>query len=194
VFFKKYGLSVLAAVIHVTAYAIYLRQIFGGGSIPNPASWTIWAGLSILNALTFWKGSRDALATAQFFTGSVACFIVWAFALGAGKFAPLDAMAWTVLVLCIAACAVWYLTNAVYASIAVGVILLVSSVPTIAGVWRNGSIEQPLPWYMWTAAFAITAVNVFWRTDRTKPRWWFLMVVPITGIVIHGVVAIGAGR
>ena len=102
--FRKVFLSILAAVFHGVAYAIYLNQVYGGGSIPNPASWTIWAFLSILNALTFWKGTRDPLATAQFFTGSVACFVVWVFALSAGKFAPLDAMAWVVLLLCILSC------------------------------------------------------------------------------------------
>ena len=74
--FRKVFLSILAAVFHGMAYAIYLHQVFSGGSIPNPASWTIWAFLSTLNAVTFWKGSRDGLATAQFFTGSVACFAV----------------------------------------------------------------------------------------------------------------------
>ncbi len=185
-------LSILAAVIHGTAYAIYLHQVYGGGSIPNPASWTIWAFLSTLNALTFWKGSKDGLATAQFFTGSVACFVVWAYALGAGRFAPLDAMAWTVLVLSLAACLVWYVTrSAIYANLVMGGILLVSSIPTIAGVWHNSNVERSLPWYLWTSAFVITSINVFRRTDRTKPQWWFLMVVPIIGIIIHGAVALG---
>ena len=193
--FRKVFLSILAAVFHGVAYAIYLHQVFGGGSIPNPASWTIWAFLSILNAITFWKGSRDGLATAQFFTGSVACFVVWVFALGAGKFAPLDTMAWAVLVLSLLACAVWYFTrSAIYANLVVGGILLISSVPTIAGVWHNSNVEQSLPWWLWTTAFVITSVNVYRRTDRTKSRWWFLMVVPIFGIAIHGAVAIGAVR
>ncbi len=188
-------LSILAAVLHGIAYVIYLHQIYDGGSIPNPASWTIWAFLSTLNALTFWKGSRDGLATAQFFTGSAACFIVWAFALGAGKFASLDVMAWTVLVLCFAACGIWYATkSAVYANLVVGGIFLMSSIPTIVGVWRNSNVEQPLPWYLWTIAYAVTSVNVYKRTDRAKSQWWLLMAVPVFGVMVHGSVAIGAVR
>lgn len=64
-------LSILAAVFHGIAYAIYLTQVYGGGSIPNPASWTIWAFLSTLNAITFYKGSRDGLATAHFSRGQL---------------------------------------------------------------------------------------------------------------------------
>ncbi len=97
-----------------------------------------------------------------------------------GKFAPLDTMAWIVLTLCIAACLVWWKTkNAVYANLVLAGTLGVSFIPTIVSVWQDGKLEQPIPWYLWTAAFAITSVNVFQRTDRTKPQWWFLMVVPV---------------
>ena len=188
-------LSILAAVFSGIAYVVYLSQVYWGGSVPNPASWTIWVFLATLNALTFYKGSRDGLATLQFFTGAAGCLVVWAFALGAGKFAPLNALAWIVLILCLAACAVWYFTkNAIYANLVVSGIFLVSSIPTIAGVWRNSSIERPFPWYLWTAGFVITSINVLWRTDRTKSRWWFLMVTPILCVAIHGAVALGAAR
>lgn len=91
-------LSIAAAVLSGVAYAVYLYQVYAGGSVPNPASWTVWAFLAGLNAITFWRGSKDGLATAQFFIGAVGCFGVWAFALGMGKFAPLDLMAWIVLI------------------------------------------------------------------------------------------------
>lgn len=188
-------LSITAAVFSGCAYLIYLLQVSHGGSIPNPASWTIWAFLAGLNAITFWKGSRDSLATAQFFTGAVGCVSVWVFTLAKGKFTALDAIAWAVLILCVAACLVWWITrSAVYANLVLGGTLLVSFMPTIIGVWQNGKIEQSFPWYLWTAAFAITSVNVFRRTDRTKPQWWFLMVVPILGVVLHGAVALSAAR
>jgi hypothetical protein len=188
-------LSIFAAVLSGIAYAIYLPLVYGGGSIPNPASWTVWAFLAGLNAITFWKGSHDGLATAQFFTGSAGCVAVWGLALSMGKFAPLDAMAWTVLILCLAACLVWWMTrNAVYANLVVGGTLFLSFIPTIVSVWQNGKIEHSLPWYLWTAAFLITSINVFRRTDRTQPRWWFLMVVPIFGTILHGAVALSAAR
>lgn len=188
-------LSMSAATLHAIAYIIYMNQIFVGNSIPNPASWTIWAFLSGLNAVTFWKSTNDGLATAQFFTGSIACFVVWIFALSAGKFAPLGLMEWVVLASSCLACVVWYVTKeAIYANLIFGAILLISSIPTVMDVWCKTAVERALPWWLWTTAFVITAINVFRRTDKTQTRWWLLMIVPIIGIIVHGVIAIGAGR
>lgn len=188
-------LSIAAALFHGVAYAIYFVQVWNGGSVPNPASWSVWVFLAALNALTFWKASKDPLATTQFFTGSVGCFGIWAFALYAGKFAPLGTMEWVVIVCCFVACAVWYKTkSATYANLIVCAIFIASSTPTLKGVWRNSGVEQPLPWCLWTTAFIITAINVWWRTDRAKPRWWFLMAMPAYGIIFHGLIAILAIR
>lgn len=185
-------LSLLAAGLHAAGYTIYLVQVYGGGSVPNPSSWSVWAFLTILNALSFWRASKDALATTQFFTGSVMCFMVWMYSLFGGRFSPLDRTGEVVLISCIIACLIWWATQkAIYANLVVAGILLFSSLPTIQGVWQNSGVERALPWYLWTAAFVVTAVNVA-RRHRGKPRWWLLMVLPITGIVIHGVVAIAA--
>lgn len=71
-------IPILAALFSVLAYAWYAFAIFGAGVVPNPASWTV-AFLASLNAISFWRGSRDALATAQFFAGSFGCFAIWVF-------------------------------------------------------------------------------------------------------------------
>ncbi|MDO8494932.1 MAG: hypothetical protein Q7S32_00190 [bacterium] len=191
-------LSISAAILHGLAYAIYLHQVYGGTSVPNPASWTVWVLLSILNALTFWRGSKDALVTAQFFTGSVGCFAVWTYALSTGRFSSLDFMGWSVLVLCTLAGLVWWAKrNALYANLVIGATILFSSLPTIAGVLRNGHVEQALPWYLWTIAFLITSINVFQRRYESEKKgvcWQLLLVTPITGTVIHGIVALSAAR
>jgi hypothetical protein len=149
--------------------------------------------LAALNALTFWRASRDPVVTIQFFTGSAACLVVWGYALIAGRFSPLDTMGWVVLALCAATCLVWWKTrDAVYANLTVGGVFLVSALPTILGVWDNGELEHPLPWWIWTAAFALAAVNVVKRRNRKNRRWWLLLVMPIIGILIHGVVALAA--
>lgn len=190
-------LSILAAVLHVLGYPIYLYQVYGGTSVPNPASWTIWALLAVLNALTFWRGSKDALVTLQFFSGSVASFSVWVYALSLGRFSPLGSTGWGVLVLCLLACVVWRATNALYANLVVAGILALSSLPTIEGVLRNGNVERALPWYFWTSASAITCINVFRRRhegEKRGIRWQFLLVTPTVLVIIHGIVALTATR
>lgn len=186
-------LSILAAILHGMASAIYVLKVHGGEAVPNPTSWTIWALLSALNALTFWRASKDALATTQFFTGTAMCLIVWGHAMATGKFSRPAIWEVVVLVACFGTCLVWWLTrNATYTNLTVGGILLVSSLPTIFGVWRKDSVpEDIVPWILWTAAFATTTLNVVLRRDRKKNRWWLLLAVPIVGILVHAAVAAG---
>lgn len=182
-------LSFVAAILHGIGYTIYLFKIYNGNSVPNPSSWSVWMFLTILNALTFWRASKDALATTQFFTGSVMCFFVWTYSLFGGRFSPLDTMGWAILLLCIAAYLVWWARGAVYANLVLAGVLFISSLPTINGVWQNGSIEQALSWYFWTAAFVATTINVVIRRNKSNPRWWLLLTLPIVGIIVHGIVA-----
>jgi hypothetical protein len=186
-------LCISAVVLDAAAYALYLFQISAGGSTPNPASWTVWFFLATLSAITFWKGSKDAVGSAQFFVSALGCCVIWGFAWYRGKFTPLDPMGWAILVFCVATCVFWRIKkNAMYANLIVASALLLSSCPTIVGAWQRKGIEGPLAWYVWTAAFLVTSVNVFRRADRSKARWGLVMVTPILGIVIHGTVALGA--
>lgn len=178
-------LSISAALLQGLAFIVYLRQVRFGSSVPNPASWTVWAFLATLNALTFWKASGDALATMQFFTGGVMCIAVFVYSLYAGKFAKLDTQAKVVLGIGLVACLVWWvLQDASYANIIVAFGFAVSSYPTIRGVWQNPQNEKSLPWFMWTVAFTLTLANV---VTRWKGQY-ISLIMPIECIVIHGVV------
>ncbi len=185
-------LSIVAAVLHGVAYVIYLSQVHHGGSVPNPASWTVWAFLAGLNAFSFWKASKDPIATAQFFTGSVACLVVWIYSMIAGRFSALDSVGFGVLYASAVACVVWWATEAIYANIVVATIMLISSIPTVQGVWQDGGVERALPWYLWTLAFTITSVNVMHRADKGQSRWWLLMVTPVSCVALHAAVAVAA--
>ena len=186
-------LAVLAAVLHGTAYTIYLTQIYSGESVPNSASWSVWAFLSVLNAFSFARASGNWLKGLQFFTGAVMCLVVFAYSLWAGHFAPLTGLGYAVLILSLIACLIWRMTRAAYASVAVAVILLISSVPTVTGVWQNASVEHQLPWWLWTTAFCLTFANVLrdWDQIRKKESHpWTVATVPVSGIVLHSVVAL----
>ncbi len=179
-------LSITAALLHGLAYVIYLRQVRFGNSVPNPASWTVWAFLATLNALTFWKASGDALATMQFFTGGVMCIAVFVYSLYAGKFAKLDTQAKVVLGIGLVACFVWWkLQDASYANIIVAFGFAVSSWPTLRGVWRDSRNEKSLPWFIWTGAFILTLLNVILRWKGQ----YISLLMPIELIIIHGAVA-----
>jgi hypothetical protein len=186
-------LAVLAAVLHGTAYTIYLTQVYFGESVPNPASWSVWAFLSVLNAFSFARASGNWLKALQFFTGAVMCLVVFAYSLWAGHFAPLTGLGYTVLVLSLIACLIWCMTRASYASVAIAAIFLISSVPTVMGVWQNTNTEHQLPWWLWTTAFCLTFANVLrdWGQIRKRePHPWTVTAVPVSGIILHCVVAL----
>lgn len=186
---RRLFLPLGSAAVHGLAYVIYLVQVSRGGSVPNPSSWTVWAFMATLNALTFWQGTKNRLATAQFFTGAVWCLVVWAYALMAGRFAALNVVAWVVLAMCLAASLYWFVKrNAVNANLVVVAATALSFIPTYGDVLRNRHCEQPLPWCLWTLAFAMTAANVVISSDRRR-RWWLMTLAPVSYAVLHGVVA-----
>lgn len=181
-----------AALLHFTAYAIYLYQVGHSISDPNAASWTVWAFLSALNAFSFWKTSRSAEASAQFFTGAVMCIVVYAFSVATGSFKPISNLEVGILISCLLACLAWYLTESpALASLMAGTILAVSFYPTIMGVAANPAAESPLPWFLWTAAFSVTLYNA-WKLRRMPGRemaWTpVVLYVPLIGIVAHAAV------
>jgi len=184
-------LALLAAVLHGTAYVIYLYQVYSGASVPNPASWSVWALFAILNALTFWQtAKKNILLTAQFLTGSVMASLVWAYAMSAGRFSGLDTIGVTTLVLCGLSCWVWWRSkNAGYAQLILVVSLVVSAIPTIWGVILDSNLEKALPWWIWTGACLATLTNVSIQKYRDSSQSWILFVSPIVLTFVHGIVA-----
>jgi hypothetical protein len=181
-----------ASILYIAGYAAYIFQIHTGGSVPNPASWSVWVILSALNAVTFWKGVKNAPAAAQFFAGAAANLTVFAYALLAGHFSPLDGMGKAVLILCLLVPLVWKITGkATYGNLAMGIIFAISFIPTIQGVLENPKLEQALPWYLWTAAFFITILNgVRRRKEEHEVDWRLMLFVPAVMFFAHGAVAV----
>lgn len=183
-------LSILAALFDVVAYVFYFFHIYGGSTLPNSATWTIWVFLAALNALTFWKASNDALATLQFFVGASMCVVIFLYSLGAGRFTPLGVIDSGVLIFCVVVCVVWYLTrNALYANLVLVAVEAISVYPLMAGIVMRPAIERPHAWIFWTGAFIVTSVNVYIRSQDAYPRKRvLLMAMPLSGIISHAAV------
>ena len=184
-------LSIVAALFDAGGYAFYFFHIHGGSTLPNPASWTIWVLLAALNALTFWKASNDALATLQFFVGAGMCMGIFLYALGAGAFTPLNVIDISILIFCVATCAIWYFTrNALYANLVLVGVGAISVYPLIAGVVMHPAIERPHAWILWTCAFVVTSTNVYIRLRNMplRKRMWY-MAMPLSGLISHATVA-----
>jgi len=185
-------LPLTAALLHATAYTLYALQVLANDSVPNPATWSIWAVLAVVNAVTFSKGAKSFLKAAQFITGSVTATVVWLITLHVGKFAPIGTLEYWVIGVCAASPLVWWLLGkATYANILIGIILIVSFIPTVRRILDGTATEQPLPWFIWTLAFACTSINIYvHRHDEHEISWKYMMFLPVSMVFAHLLVGI----
>ncbi len=157
-------LGVLVAVLHGSAFIIYNIQTKQGKSDPNPVSWSIWAFLATMNALTYREMSGDVVATFQFYTGSVACTLTFLYVLAIGEFAWLEPEEWLLFLLGLAASLVyWKFRNATGGNLIILVAFLISFYPTFKAVLENPFKETPTAWNIWTLALFLNVVNIALR-------------------------------
>lgn len=184
----RLALGIVAAVLHGLGYYLYSRHTKLGQSTPNIASWSIWAFLATINALTYRVMSGDPAATLQFFMGSIGCMLTFLFALAMGKFSwPKRWEHWAMFILGIVATVVYYrFRNATSANMIVLVAFVISFIPTLEGVIRDPFVEVPRSWVIWTVAYMITTMNV-----TLNPDWRLVsLLMPVVMVVAHGAVAV----
>lgn len=179
--------GVLAALLHSIAYVLYNIQTKTGQSKPNIATWSIWAFLATLNALSYHKMSGDLVVSLQFFASSVACILTFFLTLVTGRFSRLRPKEWIILALGLFATLIWWLfRSAEGANMIVLVAFVVSFLPTFEGTLRDPSKETSRPWMLWTLAFTVTTIN-------TILRWkgqFVVLLPPIVRLLAHGSIAI----
>jgi hypothetical protein len=180
------ALGLMAALLHGVAYVLYSVQTKIGKSSPNAASWSIWAFLATLNALSYHEMSGDLVASLQFFTGSVACILTFLYVLTIGKFSKLKPKEWGLFVLGLLATLVWWkFRSATGANLIVLVAFIISFIPTFEGVLRDPFKETSSSWILWTLAFLVTTTNVVLRDS--KP---IALLTPIVLLIAHSSIAI----
>ncbi|MEK7100782.1 MAG: hypothetical protein AAB921_01650 [Patescibacteria group bacterium] len=180
------ALGLTAALFHGVAFILYNVQSKIGKSSPNAASWSIWAFLATLNALSYREMTGDVVATLQFFTGSVGCILTFLYVLAIGKFSWLKLREWGLFALGILATLVWWkFRSATGANMIVLVAVIISFIPTFEGVLRDPFKETPRSWILWTLAFLVATTNVVLRDG--KP---IALLTPIVLLIAHGSIAI----
>ncbi len=176
-------LPVLAAVANAIGFILYNRQSKAGTSVPNPVSWFIWAFLSVVNLLTF-RALSDTFASLQFFVGSAGCIITFLYVFAIGKFAQPTRTELAVLVIALGAATTGMtFDNPRGANLMVALGLLISFEPTLQNVVRNPASEKPLPWILWTVAFALTGLNAY----LFNGGWSLTLTVPLLNVIMDAI-------
>lgn len=178
-------LSIIATVLQLVGFAIYNRQIITKTSKPNASTWILWVYLTVLNFTSYMVMSDDLVKSILPIASSVACILTFCFAWYKGSFSRLNFWDKIVLSIGLIAGAVWwYYQSATYANIIVQIALIVSFIPTIRGVMLDAKNEKALPWWIWTLAYSLQTITVFFRWQGQFQD----LIYPINCLILHGII------
>jgi len=180
-------LGLISGLIIIPVYVSYFLQTKNGHSIPNPATWSIWLAVMLLNSATYSRMVGNFFESFLAIIVPVLLAIMLVYFVTLKKFAPLGKTEKVVLVLTFSIGILWKLTDATVSNLCLQVILLISFYPTVRGLVQNGLKEKPLPWLLGVTAylFLIAANLMDFHGDYAK------LVFPIVnGVVGNGTVAV----
>jgi hypothetical protein len=180
-------LGISAGLLHIVAYALYNKQMLEKTSQPNSATWITWVFLTVLNASSYRVMSGDLVECILPMSSSVLCILTFFFSLYKGRLSKIDRWDGISLGIGIISGLVWWRhQSATYANLIMQLAFAVSFIPMYRGVWKDPKKEKALPWYLWSSAFAISAIVVVLRWDN-KP---LVLVYPINGFIFHAVIGL----
>ena len=182
--------GVTAAGLHLLGYALYLRALLRDHIKPNATSWLLWSGGSVLSVAIYSQNTKDMVLLILPAVCAVASVGIVAVVAVRGALRRLDGADCVALVFDLAVVAVWVATE--NARLAYAALLLDIAV-TFVPIWRSTAQspegEQPLPWIIWSLAYAVMAMAVACRWDG-----WMPLLFPLVYLIAHGGVAILAAQ
>jgi len=164
-------LGFTAGIMHITAFYLYYKQTLRKVSNPNAATWILWFAISLFNCVTYGDMSENvaliflpAMSTAGCMTAAIIFFYK-------GSLSKLDFLDSTALGLGLIAAFVWFrCQSAEYGNLILQPSIIISFIPTYRGVIKENTEKNPLPWFIWTAAYIlqIGLVILLWDGNFLK--------------------------
>jgi hypothetical protein len=184
-------LGLLAGAISLLAFALYNKDVLAGRTQPNTVAWALFAFLVILNSSSYLAMSGDWVKSLLPLANAMACILTFLLGLAFGKFKGLTGRNKVALSIGVVAALGWWLfRSATFANLLLQATIIIAFIPLIEGVWRNPSIEKPLPWWLWSIAFTLNIGVVLMRWNGQ----WQDLGYPINVFVLHTLVAILCSR
>jgi SET domain len=194
------SLGLIAAILQVAGYAVYIRNFRREAIKPNAASFFMFAyGTSLLTFLEWESGAGWALLALP-----LACAIfgvvVALMCLRQGATEPVDRFemrafwidVWLTLFYLYFALAEGDGTRfALPFLIATNLSALVCFAPILRSTWQNPTRELAGPWLLWTAAYTMLAMATIVAEGLSKP---VLLLYPLLNLVLHGAMVILIAR
>lgn len=184
-------LNILSSVMLVGVYIIYIRQTRNDDSTPNPATWTIWFGVSIMNAVSYFSVvHEDRWKMIYVGTATALMCITFLFSLFRGKFTKLRGEEWFALVSAIVVGILWKTNEAVdtrLANILLQGVFVISFVPTARRILDGTGKEKYPPWALATAAYLVAIISLIVGGET---NWVSYLYPVINGVGGNGAIAL----
>jgi uncharacterized protein len=190
----------LAALAQITAYLVYLRLFRVGKIEPNGTSWLMFAyGTALLvflelrNGATWFELALPVACGTMSVIVSVLCFRSNAVEPtdGVEKLAFGADLSLTIAYLGVALVVSGHSKYAVAFLVAGNLTAFTSFAPLVRSTWHSPSREQPLPWMMWTVAYALLFASTFLSEGFRAPE---LLLYPGICVSLHGLVALFSSK
>jgi len=171
----------------IPVYYTYFLQVKRGDSIPNPATWSIWVAVMLLNGATYSKMTENLLESFVAIVAPVSLLFMFLYIIRHRKFGKLGKTEIIVLILTFLIGILWKFTNATISNLCLQAILLFSFWPTAKGLIKNELKEKPLPWFIAVGAYLfLIAANAFNLNDD-----YAKLVFPLlNGVIGNGSIGI----
>jgi hypothetical protein len=185
-------LAYLSGAMFIPCIFIYLDSVKKEKSNPNPASWIIWALVSVLNTILYYFVTDKDMNKLFLMTVATILITVMTIIIGMkNKFTQLKKLEIWSMGLALAVIPFWLVfRQAVISHFIVNGILFAMFYPTIKGILSRQAKENPFAWWIPIPAYFM---NIAAITLSPKGWHWYELVYPIAiGIIGNGSVAVCA--
>jgi hypothetical protein len=176
---STHTLSILAGALLIGGYIPYIWEVAQRKTIPNRASWFIWA-LSTVSLLFGVQetGTHEAIWVP--IADAVGCTIIFILAVpfGVGGWSKTDRVS---LVVSISSLVLWWYTgNAFIALIANLLVYVTGYIPTIVKAWKDPKSESKSAWTLFLLGVVLNLIVVAIGTDAGFAVWLYPIVLVVT--------------
>lgn len=179
--------GLIAGIIGLIAYGLYLKQAIKNQSTPNPTSWGIWFLIGLINAITYFSvTNNDYLKSFLVIAVTVSVLVILVYSFFKGRFSKISIIDAIILILAIVIGIFWQVSsNDRISNLLLQGVYIVSYIPTYLLLIRNKTKEH---YPAWTAAFTAYLFSTISLIFSSQVDWIAYVHPIVNGLLGNGIV------